>query len=1346
MATATDPTAPRTLEASRQKVRSPLAQLRGYIRSYVSLEGASLCGLYLALWFWIGMVLDYGVFRLLYVDWVQVLPWGLRLGTLILLSSGLLATAIFVFSTRLLREFREASLALVLERRFPKLLGDRLITAVELSDPRQAAELGYSEAMVRETIHEAAERVAQVPLREVFDWKRLWRRGLLVALLSVGLYLLCWGGVRAVRALTSGPRSPLGSWGLLNQVSSLWVQRNILLRNREWPRRTHFEVVNFPPDLRVPKDTAPPQLRVRAWKYMIAEGSTPAGWRLLKWEDVTQREGLFGGPVAAPPDWKPRDPKQGLTADEVELWLARFPVSKGAAGEDGVPAWRLKVDEESSRDLRWADLTKDRLGDFRVPELSPGEWDPKALPALGASVVALQAGASRPLAALTRAWVGPKSWGLTVQVVQQQLPAREAAVKRLAEQGKAERDKLLKALAAREPGAGALLKDKRQAAAVNQKVGEALAQWAAEPDGRELRGKVEEALEEAKAPPGTLKAFAVLWEDERAKAAEAAFRDVRRQSEQAGGARSVLDRLERYVQLREVMDAVVARMGEAEHARLLRRLEMPDTLELLYRGGRTDSSSTMMRANDNEYTGTFNKLKETVRFRARGGDYSTPWQTIDVVEHPRIEQLESEEDRPAYVYYRLKDGKPGELRGKRQSFAKVLLSVSGADASTAEVLAGTTVRLTARTNKPLKWATLSTLLKVGGDKKQEVTLWGWARPLGSAKLEGLKGEEVAGVQLRKVSDDKHAVQLRLDDAGVDRRFVLRYTDSAGSPGRSEVSLVAVRDAQKKVTGVQATYELEVMEDEKSFAVQLEAVRQELGFTVAFRDTDDVDGNRPIKVVPKVDRAPSVRQFKVDDAIRKTPLLKEGRPSDSKDPKDYETVYVVTARARLPFKAEVRDDLGLSTVRYGYTVLRQGALPVRREEETVARMGGAFVPALPGPGGLWSAAVTLGAPLEERTSESYAAIPAFDNLQSTRRLDDGRPEALTRETIFGLLPQKQSGTFRSLLKAFNLEPDDWTQGEPLDDAKKWYRTNARPADNDLLVRRLRWQDPEDGRLKELEERRPGKDQARFRVQAWLEAEDTYLEGERGPDGQPRPHRSRSGETFTFVVVSEDELRSKIAVEEEAKRGELRRAWARLDERQKDRVTKSAQDRPSATEIVAEMVKGLAARGLDEDAVASMAVRAGTLDLEEVAASQKDARGVLGAYQRILREFRLNECDPDHTAKIYNMIVKPLGEICDDRGGNFDRTRVALQALQKELENKKQPLPARVAEAEKKALVVQQELQQLVSKLNEVLEAMEGITTLNDVIALAVKIKRRQEEEAERIRKFRAQAIKELLGGK
>src|SRR6516225_8981187 len=128
-------------DEARRRVRSPLERLRGTIRRYVGLEGAAVVGLYLALWFWIGLLLDYGFFRLFGLDWVQLLPWGWRAGLLAVLVLGLVTAAALKVLTRLFREFRDPALALVLERRFPHQLGDRLITAVELSDPDKAAEL-----------------------------------------------------------------------------------------------------------------------------------------------------------------------------------------------------------------------------------------------------------------------------------------------------------------------------------------------------------------------------------------------------------------------------------------------------------------------------------------------------------------------------------------------------------------------------------------------------------------------------------------------------------------------------------------------------------------------------------------------------------------------------------------------------------------------------------------------------------------------------------------------------------------------------------------------------------------------------------------------------------------------------------------------------------------------------------------------------------------------------------------------------------------------------------------------------------------------------------------------------
>src|SRR5262249_11470387 len=141
----------------QRRVRHPLDALRGYIRSYITFEGLGIALLYLALWFWIGLALDYGSYALFGFDWVQepgeraqgqstdIILRGVLLALLI---SGLIALVVWKVLWRLTREFSDPALALVLERRFPRQLGDRLITAVEMADPRMAEKYGYSQELV----------------------------------------------------------------------------------------------------------------------------------------------------------------------------------------------------------------------------------------------------------------------------------------------------------------------------------------------------------------------------------------------------------------------------------------------------------------------------------------------------------------------------------------------------------------------------------------------------------------------------------------------------------------------------------------------------------------------------------------------------------------------------------------------------------------------------------------------------------------------------------------------------------------------------------------------------------------------------------------------------------------------------------------------------------------------------------------------------------------------------------------------------------------------------------------------------------------------------------------------
>src|ERR1022692_2760252 len=150
MATASAPRGKFDAAESDRRVRHPLHALRGHIRAYVLWEGLAIAVLYLAICFWAGLAVDYGLFQLFAFDWVQELQQltidpatgaqgnvdTIIRGTMLcLFLGGLLAVVVWKVLLRITREFSDPAIALVLERRFPDALGDRLITAVEMADP-----------------------------------------------------------------------------------------------------------------------------------------------------------------------------------------------------------------------------------------------------------------------------------------------------------------------------------------------------------------------------------------------------------------------------------------------------------------------------------------------------------------------------------------------------------------------------------------------------------------------------------------------------------------------------------------------------------------------------------------------------------------------------------------------------------------------------------------------------------------------------------------------------------------------------------------------------------------------------------------------------------------------------------------------------------------------------------------------------------------------------------------------------------------------------------------------------------------------------------------------------------
>lgn len=330
MATVTPPRRSYDLTESHRRVRDPLQKLRSYIRLYVALECLALLGLFLAGWFWIGLILDFGVFKLSAlpfwrtppVDWLDVSGSIFKVVlAIVLVCLGVLVA--FKAGARLWREFSDGALALLLERRFPELLGDRLITAVELADPRLCSRYGYSPAMVEKTIHDAAERVDQVPVREVFNWRRLAMHGALVGCLTLGLYVLVGIGFCAFGTSRSH-ESALSGFGRLHDVASIWTDRNVLLKQTYWPRRAYLELVGFPDtgELRIPRESGTADIRVRAYKWVIADPEGPYGWRAMVWSDVTPK--LLGS------DRVPELPSrwQSWNLDKIDAELARHDLDK----------------------------------------------------------------------------------------------------------------------------------------------------------------------------------------------------------------------------------------------------------------------------------------------------------------------------------------------------------------------------------------------------------------------------------------------------------------------------------------------------------------------------------------------------------------------------------------------------------------------------------------------------------------------------------------------------------------------------------------------------------------------------------------------------------------------------------------------------------------------------------------------------------------------------------------------------------------------------------------------------------------------------------------------------------
>jgi hypothetical protein len=1237
MATLTPPPA-RNIAEDRRRVRSPLDRLRGYIRAYVSLEGAAVVAIFLALWFWICLVLDFGLFKLLSLDWVQSWPLLFRKGLLVVLLGALVALVVLKVGLRLFRDFRDASLALVLERRFPGILGDRLITAVELADQEKAALQGYSVAMVQETVHEAAERVDQLPIGQVFDWKRLFGMGFKILLLTAVGYGLAAGTFAAVSHWRDH-RGPGHGVSAFHDVATIWFQRDVMMQNVPWPRRAQlYQIEPNVDELRIGYDAAAPMVRVRAVKYVIADASTYDGWRPLMFKDLEERKELLGGgtPTPVPGTWASRYGADDLSADELELRWAALPVrTKPAPGGAPLPAkYNVPSLDETApwRPMLWSDLPAAGLGGLNKPTLSE-KWDNRAIPFLLTACIGMQGGslgfAPAAIAAATGARATPY---ITVDEVLELL-------------GQPEYENVI----SHDP-----------------------------PSPRVLANAVMAGFALTGTPAGVLTGAALLAGLEKQLTVRVTvsgdIRNLQGQLDQLGEVRSMLDYLEQ-------------RLRQDSLSRTARILVVPHELELRISGKNTSHEIKMARGSENEYSGQVTALKagETIRYQVRGEDFYTPWKEITVLAPPGLLSLTSEQHQPAYLWYREGPGvRAIDLRGKKQVFQESDISNFGSDISKIDNLpSGTDLIIRGKVNRPL------------------------ARPIAKEKSEERRGKLPHDILMEQLLHQGR-VEIQPDSMPVTIRprrgstlNVVGFVGTLVEKGGGQFDL----DGDFLVLGAGspvARFGLKVQGD--TFELKIDNVRQELSFVTAFKDTDGVEGTRSILVKPRDDVAPELQDVEPDALLR--------RKKDQ---------IIVTPLARIPFKGVIRDDFGLSGIRYAWTA-QPADTGINFNLIALSMFAGAPFQAA-GPGGQMAAAASYLDAIQRAANEAADAASrlAINRSEPLRKFVDElqkKCEYLPLSQIEELLSVPQPSNFRRPPpKDFILKPDDWTNVD-----------RDLGSDFPLWIANLK---------------APGGDRAiqpRYKVQLWVEAVDTDVESEQDRDGTPRPHTSSSKDRFMFLVVPEYELLAEIGTDEEA-----------LNLRLRELVYEPGKvwNYKSLTELDSDLTRDrieLDGNSLKPADLGPMSLRIHKI-ADTLEKGQAYTQEVLRTYENLIKEMRLNQVSRDYVERKLRDVVNPLANAVDEL---FPASKDSMLAFEKALEAaRKMPAVAgNVPETEtarKAGDKARDDLRALKSALEKVIQSLQQLTDIAKLVKELRKLDEQKQQETDLYKKILEKLYDELLGG-
>jgi hypothetical protein len=462
--------------------------------------------------------------------------------------------------------------------------------------------------------------------------------------------------------------------------------------------------------------------------------------------------------------------------------------------------------------------------------------------------------------------------------------------------------------------------------------------------------------------------------------------------------------------------------------------------------------------------------------------------------------------------------------------------------------------------------------------------------------------------------------------------------------------IRYRSAQKTGTGEAAATapgETEILPtggNHKTFEKRFDHIVRPIEFDFEFTDTDNVKSLRHIVIQPVEDRTPDVNV--AVETIRKTP-----------------GGYMCTYEAMIPFSGSIRDDWGLSKVEYSINYAK-----VETPQATALRAGiagGVFGVLSPSPNPFETLGATAIADLLGHLSESRESTVTPPPLPLNEFLVSAREKDARFGYLKAQLAQKltQPPPDNAQVKVFEIKPEQEFLDllERMPDMQKNKTDNIRP---------------------------------RYRMHVTISATDNNVE--------TGPRVGQNKETFTFLVVSYEELLGEMNKEEEG-----------LTNKMYDLLNKMLEVRGGIDKVIERLPKTTDVASDDYRASASRMV-----EMEEAVAKGRDvAQEILNDYNRLLKEVKTNRIKgkvAEEKETICNMLDEAIRQY-------FPNAEEAHRNLRQVFDERRAPDPGQIEASRQRQLELTMHLKTIYDKMGGIASLTKAAEQLSQLIKNEIIIK-------------------------